>query len=296
MRTNFRKLVILLLVLETRANRQECKFQVVRTLGFSCVLSEIKLASKIDINIRPGHNLQPNGNVRAVVIRNSQLSFVPAKELFSHFINLTNLNINEGNRNLKVLNKNDFADAESLTGLFLQNNELGELTAHNFINTPALKYLFLSNNSIHTIEDNAFDGLSDLLELKLDHNKLLTIREKSFVGLSLNHLNLTQNDILTIYYNCFNFNNVKKLSLSGNECIDMNFSDFRKEIHGKIIYRMCGETEISMKNTALTKQLKVLEVEIRRIEITTMNIQFHYKNQILQCENRIEQISKDCEL
>ena len=264
----------MLLVLRASGIRLKCDFQFVRGLGESCVISEVNLTSKIDMDIRTGHNILRNGLIRGVVIRNSQLSFVPAQKLFLHFINLTNLDISEGNTNLKVLNKNDFAEAERLTGLFLQNNEIQELNANNFNNTPALKYLVLSNNSIHTIEDNAFDGLSSLLTLKLDHNKLQTIREKTFFGLiNLRLLNLTQNFIKTIHGNGFNDINIKELSLSGNECFDKNFYNFQNNMEGNEIYSMCryhDETDLLEATTAnsdfYNKQKNQIEYQVQIVD------------------------------
>lgn len=202
------------------------------------------------------------------------------------------MDISQGNSNLKVLNKNYFAGAQTLIGLFLENNELQNLTEHNFNNTPNLKYLFLSNNSIDSIEDYAFDGLSGLLELKLDRNKLQIVREKTFYGLiNLRLLNLAHNYIKIIHLNSFIDMIVKKLNLYKNECIDINFSDFKKVADGKIVYGMCRyyDKKLELKeHLILVQKVYKLELKIRRIEINKAHTEAICQREKDRCENYIK--------
>lgn len=279
-----------------KGNLLRCQFQNIRSLGYSCVISGANLTSSNFVDTRS--NLRPSGDVRAVVFKNSVLNFVPAQILFLTFINLTNLNINEGNKNLKLLRKSDFEGAEILTGLFLQNNEIKELTAYNFNNTQALKYLFLSNNSIYTIEDYAFEGLRKVLKLRLDFNKLESIRNKTFSGLiNMKILNLEQNILKIIHFNAFNDIKVQELNFVGNICINMTFSDFRKDIDGNIVSGMCRyheETELSKENALLNKKLKNLELKIRKNLIAMKNTESYCNEQKLECDKKIETIRQEC--
>ena len=166
-----------------RLIRLKCDFYEDKFFGYTCVLDGIKLSSRRNaIMIDTTLNERLNIEVEAVIIKNSQISFLPNR-LFQVFPNIKRFYANENNSDLKELRPNDLQGARNLIGLNLDNNEISKLSTNNFKEAPNLVNLLLSKNPIKVIEDFSFLGLEKLVLLELSDILIKVITRNTFAGL-----------------------------------------------------------------------------------------------------------------
>lgn len=103
--------------------------------------------------------------VGAIVIKNSNFILLP-HQLFHKFRNL--LVFRASDVNLRGISREDFRDAEHLTILHLDRNDIVDLEDGVFSYLKRLQRLDLSRNQITTINEMTFSGVSnDLYEVNI---------------------------------------------------------------------------------------------------------------------------------
>ncbi|XP_027736813.1 leucine-rich repeat-containing protein 19 isoform X3 [Empidonax traillii] len=132
-------------------------------------------------------------NVTKLSLKNNKITLNDRdKEILGHFINLTELHLNE--------------------------NRITELHKNSFCNLKKLIYLDISNNYISTVHKAAFAGLNQLSVLNLSYNMIAQLDSDAITSLE----SLT---VLNLQYNLLNYFHIKssfkliKIVLAGNPWI-----------------------------------------------------------------------------
>ena len=120
---------------------------------------------------------------------------------------------------IKSLQPGDFSGMAALSGLALNNNDLGSLPDNVFSGLTALEQLNLDGNDLGSLPDNVFSGLTALRILWLDGNDLSSLPDNVFSGLTaLNEFHLSTNDLTSLPDGVFSgLTALEQLYLDGNE-------------------------------------------------------------------------------
>ncbi|RZC37879.1 phospholipase A2 inhibitor-like [Asbolus verrucosus] len=185
------------------------------------------------------------------------------------------LNINLGENQLKIWNKNWFANTPLLTRVSLQNNFIEEIPAEAFRNFEGEKQfgsvsltinIILSHNKIKTIHQNAFKGLSKINNLWLDYNEIDTWNENLLTGIALKDLRLDQNKLQCLTQDFKKIFVADTTHIDGNpwDCGCLKNIEVWATEHGKNVIMAyskitCDAERIEMKLKNLNKLLKELK-------------------------------------
>ncbi|NXL99011.1 LRC19 protein, partial [Tyrannus savana] len=162
------------------------------------VTADCNITSQTVICEESGKNLSNistnlSQNVTTLSLKNNKITLNDHdKEILGHFINLTELHLNE--------------------------NRITQLHKNSFCNLKKLIYLDISNNHISTVHKAAFAGLNQLSVLNLSHNMIAQLDSDAFTSLE----SLT---VLNLQYNLLNYFHIKssfkliKIVLAGNPWI-----------------------------------------------------------------------------
>lgn len=139
---------------------------------YVCYLSNvIQHSSAIEIideitshaNVNGQYGMIEPREVGAIVVKNSNFIILPS-QIFSKFKNL--LVFRASDVNLRQITRDNFKDAEHLTILHLDRNDIHDLEDGIFSNLKRLQRLDLSRNLITSINEMTFSGISsDLYEV-----------------------------------------------------------------------------------------------------------------------------------
>ncbi|CAG9805341.1 unnamed protein product [Chironomus riparius] len=136
--------------------------------------------------------------VGAIVVKNSNLIIVPS-QLFQSFKSL--LVFRASDVNLRQISRDDFKDAEHLTILHLDRNQITDLEDGLLSYLKKLQRLDLSRNQITAINEETFRGCSsDLYEVDLSYNRISELDYSTLIPLAHTkklsvELNLNYNEI-----------------------------------------------------------------------------------------------------
>lgn len=144
---------------------------------YVCYLSNvIQHSSAIEIideitshaNVNGQYGMIESREVGAVVVKNSNFIILPS-QIFQKFKNL--LVFRASDVNLRQITRDNFKDAEHLTVLHLDRNDIHDLEDGIFSSLKRLQRLDLSRNLITSINEMTFSGISsDLYEVSLKVN------------------------------------------------------------------------------------------------------------------------------
>ena len=120
---------------------------------------------------------------------------------------------------IKSLQPGDFSGMAALSGLALNNNDLGSLPDNVFSGLTALEQLNLDGNDLGSLPDNVFSGLTALRILWLDGNDLSSLPDNVFSGLTaLETLHLYGNELRSLPDGVFSgLTALEQLYLDSNE-------------------------------------------------------------------------------
>lgn len=138
-------------------------------------------------------------------------------------LNLSDLHLSslKGLRNITNIN--------SLTQLYLNNNQLQEIHAQAFAGLQNLQWLYLSTNRLRNIQAEAFSGLRNVHTLSLYNNQLRQIHPHTFDELqNLQGLDLAYNQFQKIQPQLLSvLQNLRNLYLNNNPLIPENTVEIR---------------------------------------------------------------------
>ncbi|NXQ31463.1 LRC19 protein, partial [Alaudala cheleensis] len=121
-------------------------------------------------------------NITKLSLKNSKITLEDHdKEILGHFINLTELHLNENN--ITVLNNNSFYNLKNLITLDISNNCITTVHKAAFAGLNQLSVLNLSYNMIAQLDSDTFTSLESLKVLNLQHNFLKYFHIKSYFRL-----------------------------------------------------------------------------------------------------------------
>ena len=123
---------------------------------------------------------------------------------------------------------NAFDGLDSLTRLYLDNNELRVLDSNAFNGLPALERLGLSENRITAVDPNTYNGLDSLTRLFLNNNELRVLDPDAFNRLpALEALYLYHNALTWLPTDVFHgLSNLKDLRLAHNDLTTLQKGTF----------------------------------------------------------------------
>ena len=127
---------------------------------------------------------------------------------------------------VKAINKPceaiEVEDLHILESLTIQDKTLTKLVPGDFYNLLKLKFLKVSGSQLKHLRKGVFAGAEFIFSLDLHNNKISKIDNEVFLYLDLEHLNLSQNKLVTLGPKQIASPSLRSLSLSGNkiEAID----------------------------------------------------------------------------
>uniref|UniRef100_A0A8C3ESH7 Uncharacterized protein n=1 Tax=Corvus moneduloides TaxID=1196302 RepID=A0A8C3ESH7_CORMO len=117
-------------------------------------------------------------NVTKLSLKNNKITLEDHdKEILGHFINLTELHLNENN--ITVLCNNSFYNLKKLITLDISNNSISTVHKEAFAGLKQLSVLNLSYNMIAQLDSDTFTFLESLTVLNLQYNFLKYFHIKS---------------------------------------------------------------------------------------------------------------------
>lgn len=117
-------------------------------------------------------------NVTKLSLKNNKITLEDRdKEILGHFINLTELHLNENN--ITVLRNNSFYNLKKLVTLDISNNSISTVHKAAFAGLNQLSVLNLSYNMITQMDSDPFTSLESLRVLNLQYNFLKYFHIKS---------------------------------------------------------------------------------------------------------------------
>ncbi|NWT35433.1 LRC19 protein, partial [Cardinalis cardinalis] len=145
-----------------------------------------------------------------------------AKNLFNIslnlFQNITKLSLKNNKITLEDHDKEILGHFINLTELYLNDNNISVLNNNSFYNLKNLITLDISNNCISTVHKAAFAGLNQLSVLNLSYNMIVQLDSDTFTSLgSLRVLNLQYNFLK--YFHIKSSFKLTKIVLAGNPWI-----------------------------------------------------------------------------
>ncbi|NXF08350.1 LRC19 protein, partial [Smithornis capensis] len=146
------------------------------TLFLNPVTADCNIASQTVICEESGKNLSniPSNlfqNVTKLSLKNNKITLNNSdKEILGHFINLTELHLNE-NR-ITELCENSFSNLKNLINLDISNNHISTVHKAAFVGLHQLSVLNLSYNMIAQLDSDALTSLESLIVLNLQYNLL----------------------------------------------------------------------------------------------------------------------------
>ncbi|NWX37081.1 LRC19 protein, partial [Notiomystis cincta] len=121
-------------------------------------------------------------NITKLSLKNSKITLEDHdKGILRHFINLTELYLNENN--ITVLHNNSFYNLKNLITLDISNNCISTVHKAAFAGLNQLSVLNLSYNMIAHLDSDTFTSLENLTVLNLQHNFLKYFHIKSSLKL-----------------------------------------------------------------------------------------------------------------
>lgn len=124
------------------------------------------------------------------------------------------------NNRLKDLDLDSFNGITFLEHLSLQDNRLTALSPNIFATLPRLKEINLSQNNLEEIDRDLFSENTNLLYINLRENNIKYIHHNAFNDLELKFLDLTRNQLKTLFVpsveNLYAANNsIRSLEING---------------------------------------------------------------------------------
>ena len=184
------------------------------------------------------------------------------------------LNVNLADNQLKIWDKNWFADTPLLTRVSFQNNHISEIPARAFRNfrgekqfgsVPLTINIVLSNNVIKTIHEDAFKGLDKINNLWLDGNEIDSWDENLLSKVAVKDLRIDNNRLQCLSGDLKNIFVAATTHIDGNpwDCGCLKNIDLWASQHGKdvIMYYSkmnCDAERIDRKLKDLNHLLKEL--------------------------------------
>ena len=151
------------------------------------------------------------------------------------FANLEKVEITSSN--LKKISK---FIGQNLVWVMITGNEVEKIEGDSFGESMLLNYIDLSNNGITKIPKNVFEKNTELFEVNFSHNSLTTISWSIFSTMtSLQTIDISYNKIKQIDWSQLT-EDVEKIDLTGNECINMKYSVKEKNKFMDAINNNCG--------------------------------------------------------
>ncbi|KAK5645299.1 hypothetical protein RI129_006599 [Pyrocoelia pectoralis] len=202
----------------------------------------------------PSKNLQSNYGCSYEILLTNDRQII-CTNITSSFFQYFNINVNRyhwltcKSCNLSTITTETFHfPKNSITYLFLIDNQITSIGNNSFSKLPFLKVLNLRNNLIRTIKSDTFTGIPKLLQLDLSRNHIERLDMDIFRDLeNLDILNLNQNQIRFIHRDAFtNLKNLKYLYVNRNYIATLSDNIFENLENLKILYLENNEiSEIS---------------------------------------------------
>ncbi|CAO1433324.1 unnamed protein product [Diamesa serratosioi] len=186
---------------------------------------------------------------------------------------------------LKQLQMINFKNANQLSFLTINNNDMTILKNSTFYYCPNLKELSLiGNNNLRSIEVATFKGLTKLLELSITGSKLDGLKNIFDVLPKLTILYANNNSLTTINENIFQYNvNLQQINLNNNEFTELpaNLFDNIKELKTLRL----AFNKLHTVSTYRAGEVHLYENLLKSIHIT------EFTTQVISYSNFIEKIT-----
>lgn len=135
---------------------------------------------------------------------------------FRDFVKLKKIDLS--NNFIENISTTTFAAQTNLEILVLSANSLSVIEPYAFASLLNLQELYLDLNDLTQIDASLLSGLSKLRLIKLDGNKLVEIMSNSFVSISIDKLDLSFQNIITIESGAINrCNKLAYIKLANNQ-------------------------------------------------------------------------------
>lgn len=276
-------MLLLISISESNETKISCRVKKYKRKA-GCDLKKIEVYDeKANFYLDP----KPTESIKTLRIDNEIVHYLP-KSLMTNFQQLADLVVKESQ--LKEINKSTFENAVDLEEIILEKNELTELKvdtfnglkklktlnlAHNlirdlhsktFVENQAMESLSLEFNKIEKVHKNTFKTLKNLKHLSLANNKVIELREETFSENShLMSVDFSNNKLKYIFETVFTIpnGNLKKIALTGNECIDDEFHPkLDTELDSKAVEEKLVENCSPFPLENYAKEVKILTEKI----------------------------------
>ncbi|KAG5669790.1 hypothetical protein PVAND_000083 [Polypedilum vanderplanki] len=209
------------------------------------IRAEYKSISKIR-----KENLKNLNKLRFLDLTGNKIETIEAGS-FDDLVELISLGMS--NNKIKNLHENLFKNLVKLEELYLQDNQISLFKPKQFENLKNLKFLDLSGNQLDSVHEDIFKDLGNLEKIKFVNCNLKSLPQRIFENLlELKSLDGEKNQLKTLPENLFinnqklaliflkhnklqrltykTFENlpiIEFIALKDNECIDVDFGDWR---------------------------------------------------------------------
>uniref|UniRef100_A0A1I8JVX5 Leucine rich immune protein (Coil-less) n=1 Tax=Anopheles quadriannulatus TaxID=34691 RepID=A0A1I8JVX5_ANOQN len=154
-----------------------------------------------------------------------------------------------------------------LTTLNMCCNEIRQLVRespqpHSLKILPNLEYFVLYQNKLTQLDLSYFESYPNLTNIDISYNQITTVRTSSPVRLSVVHLNLMRNQIITFNITGCNMPNITSLLLTGNPLtvVPPVFENYPNMHLAMSWHPLICETLLPLKEEILSSKLKVQAV------------------------------------
>jgi hypothetical protein len=114
--------------------------------------------------------------------------------------------------------------AYNVISIGLSQNFIGDIQVGAFVDQAKLTRLYLSRNRLKKLIVGTFDPLVNIQKIYLSGNQITILEDETFVkNLYLKEVNLNQNKIFAIGTKAFSWENLNRLELKNNMCVNWEF-------------------------------------------------------------------------
>lgn len=189
------------------------------------------------------------------------------------------------NNGIKQLQMNNFKNANQLSLLTINNNDITLLKNSTFYYCPNLKEVtFIANEKLRKIEPAAFKGLAKLTEIVITGSKLDSLNNIFDYCRKLTSIHASNNSLTTLNENIFQYNvNLEHINLSNNE-----FTELPANLFDKI--KLLQSLNLANNKLLTVSTYNAVEIYLYENQLKTIHITENTQ-QVISYSNFIETIT-----
>ncbi len=135
---------------------------------------------------------------------------------------------------ISTIDNDTLRGAYNLTSIDLSQNVIEDIQVGAFVDQSKLTHLYLGKNRLKNLGVGTFDPLENIQKIDLQGNQISVLENETFVKNSyLREVNLKFNKIFAMGSNAFSWENLDKLQLKENICMDfeIDFSIYEDRVY-----------------------------------------------------------------